>query len=106
MRADATHRLLLNAILFSKFSIEVTDDKFVRFTIIEGTEASSYMLRVRPYFPSFSSWILTDGFGDRLLGMQWRWDLSRLSKRGLNPAVTRPSSRGGGRRGKMDTRVP
>jgi hypothetical protein len=46
MRADATHRLLLNAPLFSKFSIEVSQEKYVRFVIIEGSEPISYMLRV------------------------------------------------------------
>lgn len=47
MRADATHRLLLNATLFSKFSVEITSEKYVQFAIIEGTEPISYMLRVR-----------------------------------------------------------
>lgn len=46
MRADATHRLLLNAPLFSKFSIEVSQEKYVRFVIIEASEPISYMLRV------------------------------------------------------------
>lgn len=53
MRADATHRLLLNATLFSKFEVEITGDKYVRFVIIEGAETISYMLRVR--FPFLSS---------------------------------------------------
>lgn len=51
MRADATHRLLLNSTLFSKFSIEVNQEKYVRFAIIEGGEPISYMLRVRLLFP-------------------------------------------------------
>ncbi|GAA5857027.1 hypothetical protein JCM8547_007923 [Rhodosporidiobolus lusitaniae] len=46
MRADATHRLLLNAPLFREFSIEVSNDKYVRFTVIEGSEPVSYMLRL------------------------------------------------------------
>ncbi|ORY75014.1 hypothetical protein BCR35DRAFT_306422 [Leucosporidium creatinivorum] len=46
MRADATHRLLLNATLFSKFVIEVNQEKYVRFAIIEGAEPISYMLRL------------------------------------------------------------
>ena len=46
MRADATHRLLLNATLFSKFSINVSQEKYVCFAIIEGAEPISYMLRV------------------------------------------------------------
>lgn len=54
MRADATHRLLLNATLFSKFSIEVNQEKYVRFAIIEGSEPISYMLRVRLLFLSLS----------------------------------------------------
>lgn len=52
MRADATHRLLLNSTLFSKFSIEVNQEKYVRFAIIEGGEPISYMLRVRLPFPT------------------------------------------------------
>lgn len=47
MRADATHRLLLNATLFSDFSISVSQEKYVCFAIIEGSEPISYMLRVR-----------------------------------------------------------
>ncbi|GAA5889975.1 hypothetical protein JCM5296_003667 [Sporobolomyces johnsonii] len=46
MRAEATHRLLLNATLFPEFFIEVSNEKYVRFTIIEGTEPISYMLRL------------------------------------------------------------
>lgn len=46
MRADATHRLLLNATLFPAFSIEVSQDKYVRFAVIEDSEPMSYMLRV------------------------------------------------------------
>ncbi|KAI5480004.1 nuclear protein export protein [Pseudohyphozyma bogoriensis] len=46
MRADATHRLLLNAVLFAKFVIEVFQEKYVRFAIIEGAEPVSYMLRM------------------------------------------------------------
>lgn len=53
MRADATHRLLLNATLFPKFSIEVNQEKYVRFAIIEGVEPISYMLRVRSALLSF-----------------------------------------------------
>ncbi|BGP12682.1 hypothetical protein JCM10213v2_000599 [Rhodosporidiobolus nylandii] len=45
MRADATHRLLLNAPLFREFSIEVSNEKYVRFTVLQGTEPVSYMLR-------------------------------------------------------------
>ncbi|GAA5826915.1 hypothetical protein JCM11251_002159 [Rhodosporidiobolus azoricus] len=45
MRADATHRLLLNAPLFPEFFIEVSNEKYVRFTVIEGAEPVSYMLR-------------------------------------------------------------
>ncbi|GAA5980688.1 hypothetical protein JCM10908_001737 [Rhodotorula pacifica] len=45
MRADATHRLLLNAPLFHEFSIEVSNEKYVRFTVIEGGNPISYMLR-------------------------------------------------------------
>jgi len=47
MRADATHRLLLNSPLFKEFFIEVSNEKYVRFTIIEGSEPISYMARVR-----------------------------------------------------------
>lgn len=47
MRADATHRLLLNTPLFSAFSIEVHSEKYVRFSAIEGSTPTSYMLRVR-----------------------------------------------------------
>lgn len=47
MRADATHRLLLNAPLFHEFSIAVSNEKYVRFTVIEGGNPISYMLRVR-----------------------------------------------------------
>lgn len=50
MRADATHRLLLNATLFSAFSIEIFQEKYVRFAIIEGHDPVSYMLRVRTTF--------------------------------------------------------
>ena len=46
MRADATHRLLLNAPLFHEFSIAVSNEKYVRFTVIEGGNPISYMLRV------------------------------------------------------------
>ncbi|KAK4055334.1 hypothetical protein OIV83_000617 [Microbotryomycetes sp. JL201] len=48
MRADATHRLLLNAPLFQKFSIEVNQEKYVRFAVIESAEQgpTSYMLRM------------------------------------------------------------
>lgn len=46
MRADATHRLLLNAPLFSKFSIDQYQDKYVRFAVIEEKGPISYMLRV------------------------------------------------------------
>jgi len=53
MRADATHRLLLNAPLFKAFSIEVHSEKYVRFSVIEGSTPTSYMLRVRPS-PSLS----------------------------------------------------
>ncbi|KWU46641.1 hypothetical protein RHOSPDRAFT_31456 [Rhodotorula sp. JG-1b] len=45
MRADATHRLLLNAPLFHEFSIAVSNEKYVRFTVIEGGNPISYMLR-------------------------------------------------------------
>lgn len=47
MRADATHRLLLNAPLFREFSISVFNEKYVRFSVIEGDKPTSYMLRVR-----------------------------------------------------------
>ncbi|GAA5945212.1 hypothetical protein JCM1841_002576 [Sporobolomyces salmonicolor] len=46
MRAEATHRLLLNATLFPEFFIEVSNERYVRFTIIEGTDPISYMLRL------------------------------------------------------------
>ena len=46
MRADATHRLLLNAPLFSKFAIDVFQEKYVRFVVIEAAGPISYMLRV------------------------------------------------------------
>ncbi|SCZ90243.1 BZ3500_MvSof-1268-A1-R1_Chr1-3g01864 [Microbotryum saponariae] len=46
MRADATHRLLLNATLFPSFSIEVNQEKYVRFAVIEAGEPTSYMLRL------------------------------------------------------------
>lgn len=46
MRADATHRLLLNAPLFAKFAIDVFQEKYVRFVVIEGAGPISYMLRV------------------------------------------------------------
>ncbi|GAA5914230.1 hypothetical protein JCM8208_001527 [Rhodotorula glutinis] len=46
MRADATHRLLLNAPLFKAFSIEVHSEKYVRFSVIEGSTPTSYMLRL------------------------------------------------------------
>lgn len=46
MRADATHRLLLNAPLFFKFSIDVFQEKYVRFAVIEAGGPISYMLRV------------------------------------------------------------
>ncbi|GAA5985365.1 hypothetical protein JCM5350_005159 [Sporobolomyces pararoseus] len=46
MRADATHRLLLNSPLFKEFFIEVSNEKYVRFTIIEGSEPISYMARL------------------------------------------------------------
>ncbi|KAK4050512.1 hypothetical protein OIO90_005095 [Microbotryomycetes sp. JL221] len=48
MRADATHRLLLNAPLFPSFSIELFQEKYVRFAVIESAEAgpTSYMLRL------------------------------------------------------------
>lgn len=49
MRADATHRLLLNSPLFKEFFIEVSNEKYVRFTIIEGSEPISYMARVRSF---------------------------------------------------------
>ncbi|POY71365.1 hypothetical protein BMF94_5677 [Rhodotorula taiwanensis] len=45
MRADATHRLLLNAPLFRGFSIAVSNEKYVLFTAIEGDHPTSYMLR-------------------------------------------------------------
>ncbi|GAA5972316.1 hypothetical protein JCM11641_002405 [Rhodosporidiobolus odoratus] len=45
MRADATHRLLLNAPLFKEFSIEVSNEKYVRFTVLQGADPISYMLR-------------------------------------------------------------
>ncbi|GJN91575.1 hypothetical protein Rhopal_004598-T1 [Rhodotorula paludigena] len=45
MRADATHRLLLNAPLFREFSISVFNEKYVRFSVIEGDKPTSYMLR-------------------------------------------------------------
>ncbi|GAA6047158.1 hypothetical protein JCM3770_006928 [Rhodotorula araucariae] len=45
MRADATHRLLLNTPLFAAFSIEVHSEKYVRFSAIEGSTPTSYMLR-------------------------------------------------------------
>ncbi|GAA5886490.1 hypothetical protein JCM5296_001922, partial [Sporobolomyces johnsonii] len=47
MRADATHRLVLNASLFPDFFIEVSDGKFVRFTAIDGAEPISYMLKLK-----------------------------------------------------------
>ncbi|KAM0793323.1 hypothetical protein ACM66B_000781 [Microbotryomycetes sp. NB124-2] len=48
MRADATHRLLLNAPLFQNFSIELFQEKYVRFAVIESVEQgpTSYMLRL------------------------------------------------------------
>ncbi|KAL8283754.1 hypothetical protein RQP46_005549 [Phenoliferia psychrophenolica] len=46
MRADATHRLLLNATLFSAFQIEIFQDKYVRFAMIEANGPVSYMLRM------------------------------------------------------------
>ncbi|GAA6036620.1 hypothetical protein JCM8097_001255 [Rhodosporidiobolus ruineniae] len=45
MRADATHRLLLNAPLFKEFVIEVSNDKYVRFTALQDDTPVSYMLR-------------------------------------------------------------
>jgi Ran-binding protein 3 len=51
MRADATHRLLLNAPLFHEFSIAVSNEKYVRFTVIEGGNPISYMLRVSSSLP-------------------------------------------------------
>ncbi|BGP28806.1 hypothetical protein JCM10296v2_000542 [Rhodotorula toruloides] len=45
MRADATHRLLLNAPLFREFVIDVSNEKYVRFTVITGDGPTSYMLR-------------------------------------------------------------
>lgn len=57
MRADATHRLLLNSPLFKEFFIEVSNEKYVRFTIIEGSEPISYMARVRSPTLSLSLWI-------------------------------------------------
>lgn len=57
MRADATHRLLLNATLFPEFSIEVSQEKYVRFAVIEDSEPISYMLRVSlTVFWFFASW--------------------------------------------------
>ncbi|GAA5918855.1 hypothetical protein JCM5296_004163 [Sporobolomyces johnsonii] len=47
MRADATHRLVLNASLFPDFFIEVSDGKFVRFTAIDGAEPIGYMLKLK-----------------------------------------------------------
>lgn len=46
MRADATHRLLLNATLFPAFVINLSQDKFVSFVIFEGSDPISYMVRV------------------------------------------------------------
>lgn len=51
MRADATHRLLLNAPLFRGFSIAVSNEKYVLFTAIEGDHPTSYMLRVSLVIP-------------------------------------------------------
>lgn len=55
MRADATHRLLLNAPLFHEFSIAVSNEKYVRFTVIEGGNPISYMLRVSSSLPRVPS---------------------------------------------------
>ena len=49
MRADATHRLLLNATLFSAFQMDIFQDKYVRFAMIEANGPVSYMLRVSQF---------------------------------------------------------
>jgi Ran-binding protein 3 len=47
MRAEATHRLLLNAALFAGFTIK-SSDRMVSFATFNEGKLASYALRVRP----------------------------------------------------------
>lgn len=50
MRAEATHRLLLNAPLFPKMAFDIVEGKYVRFSlVVEGT-LKTYLLKV-PFHP-------------------------------------------------------
>lgn len=46
MRAEATHRLLLNAPLFSKMAFEVVESKYVRLSVIEDGKNKTYLVKV------------------------------------------------------------
>lgn len=59
MRADQTHRLLLNVSLFAGFKTSITNEKYVLLTAVEASKPMPYMLRV-------SRMLSTHTCGDRL----------------------------------------
>jgi hypothetical protein len=47
MRADATHRLILNAKVFPKMHFELVENKYVRFSVLLGDSLKTYLAKVR-----------------------------------------------------------
>ena len=45
MRAEAVHRLILNVSMYSKMSITLAQDKFVRFSAFEDSDLKHYTVR-------------------------------------------------------------
>lgn len=61
MRAEATHRLLLNAPLFPKMAFGIVEGKYVRFSLVlEGT-LKTYLLKVPSHSLLYCSATMTDG---------------------------------------------
>jgi Ran-binding protein 3 len=54
MRADATHRLILNAKVFPKMHFELVENKYVRFSVFLGDALRTYLAKVRslPFCPA------------------------------------------------------
>lgn len=46
MRAVATHRLILNAVIFSGMHCELVEHKYVRFTVVLDSGLKTYLAKV------------------------------------------------------------
>jgi len=49
MRADATHRLILNATIFAKIHFEVVETKYVRFSVFIENKMKTYLAKVSDF---------------------------------------------------------